>query len=212
MWTLVMPRKDEKGVIVIGGYASPATVQYMGWTLWNISTVDGAPCEGSAADRYCIEILGLDTLATGSKTTPMTPSDPASTATYLIDSLSNVIRTYNTAAKAVAESFVPPGWADPASGAWFVDCKATLSQTFGVRLEAQAKQRAILISKQDIVIGLGNGKCISAFQPPDSDGKFRLGWPFLKNTVIVSHLANAPTTFTVVQKVLPENAVLQLID
>ena len=204
LWTLAMPRKDEKGVIVIGGYANTTTIQLMEWDLWIVSTVEYGTCEGPTANGYCLRVLGLDTLSIGNKTTPITPSDNASTSDYLLDSLSNVIRTSNTTAKAVADSFDPAGWADPASGAWFVECTAIPSQTFGVRLQGQTHQRAFLISKQDMVVDLGDNKCISAFQPPDSDGKFRLGWPFLKNVVVEFYLADSPTSLDVRQKELPE--------
>ncbi len=131
---------------------------------------------------------------------------------YLIDSLSNVIRTSNATARSVAEMFRTPGWVDPINGVWYVECGAQLTQNVGLSFPGQSHERAFLLAKEDMKIANSDGRCISAFQAAGSDNIFRLGWPFLKNTVIMFDLANVPTTLNITQRVLPEAKDLQLVD
>lgn len=213
MWTLAMPSGDDKGVVVIGGWASAATVPVMNWDLTYVPTVE---VSGPADNGYYIPVLGLDTLTPkyglANKTTPITPKDTEA-GTYLIDSLSNVIRTSNAVAQMVAASFTSPGWADPHSGAWYVDCTATPPvQNYGIRLQGRVNTRAFLISKWNMKVALTHGNCVSAFQPPDADGKYKLGWPFLKNTVITFNLRDVPTSLNITQRVLGGVPDLQLVD
>ena len=206
-----MPRGNEKGILVIGGWASAVTVPVMKWDLWNVTTIDHPPSEGKLNAGYYIPVTGLDVWVQGDKTLPFTNKD-TSMGNYLIDSLSNVIRTSNTTAKDVAEMFKPRGWADPITGAWYVECNANITQNVGLRFQGQTHTRAFLLAKEDMKIVNSDGRCISAFQVPGADNELRLGWPFLKNVVITFDIGNKPTTLNITQRVLPENAGLQLID
>jgi hypothetical protein len=201
LWTLSMPRNDqEKGVVVIGGFAGGSTVPSNPSEKVNIlgvPTVQDAHSTDEHGMAYSVKIYGIvhrDDTGKQVADSDMTPE------TYVIDSLSNIIRTTPEIAKQVANSFEPPASQSTVNEPYYVDCSAK-AKKFGVKIAGnQGAATAFFIDQKSMTVKLSENKCISAFQPPAADGIYRLGWPFLMNNIITFNVSTVPATLNITQK------------
>ena len=198
--SIAMPRGTDLGVVVVGGipknasytattghyavtsnqYLAPVSHQFL-------NVVTQTPFYG-----YAMPVEKFK-LSDGKE-------DKQPTGNYIIDSLSPVIRTHPEFASKIAQTFEPQASIkDGGANLWLVNCSATHPGGIG----PMVGEVSFPISKIDMVVKLPSGQCVSAFQPAFEDDAYRLGWPFLMNTVITILLDRYPVWINVTQRVPP---------
>ncbi|KAF2494727.1 acid protease [Lophium mytilinum] len=129
---------------------------------------------------YATTIDGLD-IAPSSLPPNLPPPFPAynTTLQVIIDSGTTLIYMPNQIASYYNSLWVPPArWSD-ADGLWRVSCSAKIPV-----FEVLVGGGRFAVDRRDLVMGAGDGGCMSAVQGSD-EGLAVLGDPFLKGVVVV---------------------------
>ena len=203
--SIAMPRGTDPGVVVVGGIPKHAsftatTRHYAVTSNQYLAPVSHQYSETQYTDfvtqtpfyGYAIPVEKFK-LSDGS-------DDRQPTGKYIIDSLSPVLHTHPDFASRIAQAFQPQASVkDGEPNLWLVDCSATHPGGVG----PMVGEESFPISKLDMVVKLPSGKCVSAFQPAFEGDAYRLGWPFLTNSVVTIVLDRYPVWINVTQRVPP---------
>jgi hypothetical protein len=196
LWTLSVPRNDkERGVVVIGGFVNNSNTPSNKINILEVPTVPNAYATDEHGMAYSINVSGI---VSGNQEPLNAPEN--SSNIYIIDTLSNVIRTDPKFAASIAGTFNPPATKGSANEPYYVDCSAKVTRNYGVQVWNGTKTASLLLDGSSMIVRLSENKCISAFQPPAADGVYRLGWPFLMNNIITFNVSTVPATLNITQK------------
>jgi hypothetical protein len=228
-FSIAMPRGDEEGAVVIGGWpANSGSTAYVdiGIAVPSVNLTEtrtkvgkGKRAPSNSTDLpaamlnrpYVLQVdeWGYKDVEVKGSNQDQTPN--AGRGRFIVDSLSPVIRTDTDHAAKVAALFEPVAVQSGGKGDlnYYVNCDAKVKSGTSISLELVGGPKStpskwFPIASVDLIVKMPGGKCISAFQPALEDNVMRLGWPFLKNTVVGFSFMGEGTIISVWARVAPE--------
>ena len=180
------------GKLVIGGVINDSTIDSTS-IIVNVPIDNSTGEPGVEIDGFCLSL------------TNTTCATLAGAGRYIIDTFSPIIRLPSEAMPDKVD--IPPSFTNQSitydsatnESMQLLPCDMYFLESVSVVINATS----FTFAKEDTVVEVAEGVCVSALQPLRDGKEARLGWPFLRNVVLGVDLRGGEGMFEVRQRVLP---------